>query len=259
MYKNYGLYGHKKSNFKFNVEEIFMRVIYEPAGKAKEYCELALNIYLGCEHDCLYCYAPRVTKTDRAEFKTPKLRKDILKKVAKEVHLYSGKKVLLSFISDPYPFIEIQHKATRQILEMFRDNNVIPVILSKSIYAFKDFDILAEAHGYFGTTLTLTNPAMVEEWEPKAASTDARIKILKKAKKCGIKTWVSLEPVIYPDQTLELIDLTHEFVDMYKVGKLNYLPNPVKIDWKTFAYSVVSKFKEYKSTYYIKNDLKSFM
>ena len=44
-----------------------------------------------------------------------------------------------------------------------------------------------------------------------------------------------LEPVLYPDQTLHLIELTHEFVDYYIVGKLNYFREvEAKIDWPQF-------------------------
>jgi DNA repair photolyase len=27
-------------------------IIYEPRGKAKEYADLAANLYLGCDHGC---------------------------------------------------------------------------------------------------------------------------------------------------------------------------------------------------------------
>jgi excisionase family DNA binding protein len=33
------------------------RAIYIPGGPAREYAELALNIYTGCTHACRYCYA----------------------------------------------------------------------------------------------------------------------------------------------------------------------------------------------------------
>ena len=34
-----------------------MNVIYEPKGRAREYSELACNLYRGCTHGCRYCYA----------------------------------------------------------------------------------------------------------------------------------------------------------------------------------------------------------
>jgi hypothetical protein len=50
---------------------------------------------------------------------------------------------------------------------------------------------------------------------------------------------VSMEPVIYPDQTLHLIEITHEFVDHFRVGKLNHSPkNEAKIDWPKFRNDV---------------------
>ena len=37
-----------------------MKVIYEPKGRAKEYAELAVNLYNGCSHGCEYCYARKI-------------------------------------------------------------------------------------------------------------------------------------------------------------------------------------------------------
>ena len=38
-----------------------MPIIYEPRGKAAEYSPLAANLYAGCGHGWLYCYAPAAT------------------------------------------------------------------------------------------------------------------------------------------------------------------------------------------------------
>ena len=39
-----------------------MGYIYEPKGRAREYGELALNLYSGCRHGCKYCYVPAVLR-----------------------------------------------------------------------------------------------------------------------------------------------------------------------------------------------------
>ncbi|GAJ10528.1 unnamed protein product, partial [marine sediment metagenome] len=31
-----------------------MKAIYETRGRAREYCGLAINLYTGCEHRCVY-------------------------------------------------------------------------------------------------------------------------------------------------------------------------------------------------------------
>ena len=48
-----------------------MSIIYEPRGKAREYAELAVNLYKGCAHACIYCYAPAATFCDRGKFRLP--------------------------------------------------------------------------------------------------------------------------------------------------------------------------------------------
>ena len=47
-----------------------MKPIYEPRGAAREYGELALNIYTGCPHRCFYCFAPSVLHREREAFHT---------------------------------------------------------------------------------------------------------------------------------------------------------------------------------------------
>lgn len=253
-----GLYGHKVKGFKIKEGDIFMKVIYTPAGKAAEYSEYALNIYNGCNHGCKYCYVPKLMHKTQDEFLKVYPRKDIVNQVEKEASEHTGKKVLLSFVSDPYPEVEKEYGITRKILEIFLKYKITPVILTKSGYADRDFDILKRANGYYGATLTFIEERISKLWEPGASSPYKRIELLKTANDRGIMTWVSLEPIISEGDTLKLIDMTHEFVDEYKVGKLNYNPLASMIDWKRFHRKVVEKLEKHNKKYYIKNSLKLY-
>jgi len=55
-------------------------------------------------------------------------------------------------------------------------------------------------------------------------STAASIAALQAFHEHGIFTWVSPEPTLDVDASLAIVDETHEFVDPYKVGRVNYLP-----------------------------------
>lgn len=110
----------------------------------------------------------------------------------------------------------------------------------------------------YGATLVFTDESLRSKIEPFAASTEERIESLKVAHKLGIFTYVSLEPVWTATQALELVDRTYEFVDFFKVGKLNYNKQQKEVDWKRFRSDIMSKLKSYDKNFYIKKDLKDF-
>ena len=88
-----------------------------------------------------------------------------------------------------------------------------------------------------------------------------------KAKECGIKTWVSFEPVIDVEDVLETIKYLYttetEYirkqvsVDKIKIGKLNYYPSD--IDWGDFGRRAEALCKEIGANYYIKDSLRKEM
>ena len=75
----------------------------------------------------------------------------------------------------------------------------------------------------------------------------------------GIQTWASLEPVIDPEQTFEIIRQTREFVGFYKVGKLNYHPHAKTIDWHKFGHKARELLDSLGCKYMLKKDLKKEM
>ena len=127
------------------------------------------------------------------------------------------------------------------------------------LLATRDYDLLQQnKKNRFAVTLTTDNKQESLKWEPGAATPDDRIKSLKIAKRAGIKTWVSFEPVFNTEAVLKLIDKTHSFVDFYKVGKINYHPVAKTINWAQFLIDVETKLNKYKKKFYIKKDLELF-
>jgi len=245
-------------------------VIYEPKGKALEYAPLACNLYEGCGHGCLYCYAPDVLKKTRDEFARAKARPDILSRIEKEAAKSNGSgPVLLCFTCDPYQPINAYDMLTRDAIVILHKYGYRVNILTKAgTLAAGDFGFLSDKD-FFGTTLTFADRQDSLHWEPNAADPINRMEAIREAHELGIPTWVSLEPVIDPQQTLDLIQLAAPFVDEFKVGKFNHVnPLPLsqqdkdrvkEIDWWKFAHDTKDLLEKLGKKYYIKADLRHYL
>lgn len=240
-----------------------MSVIYEPRGKAREYSSLAVNLYTGCGHGCEYCYAPAAIGVSKNTFANPEPREGIIEKLIMDSRRLAEQNehgpVLMCFTCDPYQPIDEQYRLTRQAIQVLHSHNIKVLILTKGgRQAGRDFDLLTVGD-WFGVTLTNLDDAFSLKWEPLAALPDARINSLHCAHDKGIKTWVSLEPVLYPEITLEIIRKTHNFADMFKVGTLNYHSHAKTIDWHKFALDVKKLLSELNCNYYLKDDLRRWL
>lgn len=233
-----------------------MKTIYEPQGKAREYSALALNVYNNCKHGCAYCFAARISRKTPREFAQNIKGRELFRDLEKDAPAYRGREVLLCFMSDPYQPFEESGNYTGRALEILVRHGVRPVILTKSGgLATRDFELLRCGSGRYGATLTMDNAADSQEFEPGAAFPDERMRTLEAAHAYGIPTWVSMEPVIDPAQTLNLIRETAGFVDLYKVGRWNYDKRANAIDWKAFGEEAVALLTALGKPYYVKHDL----
>jgi DNA repair photolyase len=240
-------------------------IIYEPRGRAREYSELAANLYSGCDHACTYCYAPLATRKKRDTFCLSKPREGVLSKFladAGELELQSeSRPILLSFTTDPYQTLDIKYKLTREAIKILHAHNLRVSVLTKGgKRSERDFDLLSKNKelSEYGTSLVFSDESMRQRFEPGAAPMQERMDALKKAHKLGIRTYVSLEPVWFPEDALKFIDLTYKFVDLFKVGKLNYNPQQNNVNWAVFRKDVISKLEGYGLDYYIKKDLEKY-
>ena len=256
-----------------------MKPIYKPSGRALEYSPdaLACNIYTGCPHRCYYCFSPTVLRKDREAFYTNVTpREGIVQAIKRQLDYgavnvdnkqkdgsflpYSiplkNKLIHLCFSCDPYP-IGYDTSVTREVIKTIKEAGCHVQILTKGgTLAVRDFDLL-DGNDWFGVTLT---GAHSEHWnmkdEPNAAMHSERYETLKTAKKSGINTWVSMEPVINPQEIYALIRGSNN-IDLYRIGKMNY--HPSAIDWAAFGRECERLCKEYDREYYIKADLRTEM
>lgn len=226
-----------------------MKPIYEPKGAAKEYGDYALNIYAGCPHRCYYCFAPNVLHREREKFHScVEPRKDIVKETIKQLgrEKITGKLIHLCFTCDPYP-TGYDTTPTREIIKLLKESGNHVQILTKGDGS-RDFDLL-DGHDWYGVTFDGMKHGVYEPSD--------RVICLYEAKKAGIKTWVSCEPVVDDCAVLEFIENCHDFIDKVKIGKLNY--HPSDINWAEFGRNAEELCKRLNLDYYIKDSLRKCM
>lgn len=237
--------------------------IYAPAGQAGEYAPLAANPYRGCGHGCAYCYVPRITKQPRPEFDAGAVeRRDFIKNLVRDARLYKAAgltgQVMLSFTSDPYHLGDTT--LTRQTLRVLRDHGLGFCTLTKGgTRALRDLDMFRPDRDAFASTLTSLDDAFSKKWERNAALPGDRIAALRQFHEAGIFTWVSLEPTLDVDSSLAIVEATHEFVDLYKVGRVNYLPMTKTTDWEDYTLRMIETLKRLGARHYIKKDLQPYL
>ncbi|MBA7476233.1 hypothetical protein ES707_11615 [subsurface metagenome] len=254
------MYDGGLGRLKDNREGENMRVIYVPKGRALEYSLLAINHYKGCSHGCVYCYARKMMSVLTGEkFEEPTARHGIIDNLIREAPRYAGtdKRVLLCFTCDPYQQLDEKEKVTRSVIEVLKHNDIHFQILTKGgLRAVRDFDLYTEGDA-FATTLTFTDKFESVIKEPGAALPAERIEAIRIAHERNIETWVSLEPVLDDEQSLEIIRMTSDFVDLFKIGKLNHFHS--KINWREFGIKAIELCRKLRKDYYVKNDLAEWL
>jgi len=261
-----GLNGGRPINPIMNEDGISVKgcnIIYAPKGQALEYSCLAANPYSGCGHKCAYCYVPNILRMDRRKFDsgaveragyTEKLTRD----ARKYQHLGSTNQVMLSFTTDPYhPY---DTTLTREVLQVLANHGLSFCTLTKGgTRALRDIDLFRHDRDAFATTLTSLDSAFSKKWESGAALPEDRIEAIKTFHKAGIFTWVSLEPTLDIESSLAIVQETHSYVDLFKVGRANYLPMTKTTDWESYTHRMIDLCDSLGSAHYIKKDLQKFL
>lgn len=238
--------------------------IYAPKGQAGEYAPLAANPYDGCGHLCRYCYVPNVRHITRQYFDADaRPREDFLRLVEKDARKYKAagitEQVMLSFTTDPYN--PKNTSLTRPTLEKLQEYGLGICVLTKGgARSLVDIDLFRPERDAYACTLTTLDDNFSRKWEPAAALPDERIGALREAHYRDIFTWVSLEPTLDIEASLAIVRATHTFVDLFKIGRANYLgPLTSGPDWRDYTLRMIELCHQLGARHYIKKDLQQYL
>jgi DNA repair photolyase len=202
------------------IQEIQSKTILS-ASKVYPY---VINPYVGCQHNCAYCYAhfmKRFTghKEPWGEFVDVKLNApDLLKR---EITRKRKDRVWVSGVCDPYQPLEGKYKLTRQCLELLAENDWPVTVQTRSPMVLRDLDILTRGKTFeVGLSVTTTDDGMRKLFEPNAPSINERMRALGELHQAGVRTYAMIAPILPHAESLaeQLVGK----VDYVRLDRMNY-------------------------------------
>jgi DNA repair photolyase len=186
--------------------------------------EYALNAYVGCQHQCLYCYAKfmkRFTghREPWGEFVDVKINAAEL--LAREVKKKPKGRVWLSGVCDAYQPLEKKYLLTRRCLEILVEQKWPVTIQTKSPLVLRDTEILKRsADAEVGFTITTADEKVRKIFEPGAPPVAKRAEALRILHAEGIRTFVMIAPLL--PHADGLVDMLKGAVDHVLIDRYNY-------------------------------------
>lgn len=161
--------------------------------------DYSLNPYTGCEHGCIYCYAPSVLHYGGPEpwgsFVTAKTNIPVV--LEKELRRSKPGVVGISTVTDPYQPAERRLKLTRSCLEVLVAKGFPVCIQTKSALVVRDLDILRDfADKEAGMTITALDDEASALLEPGASLPRERLEALQQLADGGIPVWAFVGPLV---------------------------------------------------------------
>jgi len=181
------------------------RPILTPCGlKDLEYL---VDPYIGCEHNCYYCYALAQAETDWTQ--EIRIHNDIVGQLVAEIDKIPAQRIYMGYHTDPYQPSEAEYRQTRRVLELLLKKGFSASILTKSDLVVRDIDILKEMDvASVSVSVAFNDNPTRELFEANTMATENRIEALYQLKEAGVRTGALVCPVIpYITDATQLIAL----------------------------------------------------
>ena len=190
--------------------------------------DFVVNPYGGCNHGCVYCYAPEVTHSDWKDWRVVKVRSNMATRLARELKNIDHNAIIgLGSSTDPYQYAESRFQITRDCLTVLKRFNSTVHIITKSDLVTRDIDLLKEMDCTVGMTITGIDERMSKITEPGAPMPERRLAALKELIDNGITAYVMGDPMMsqiegHESEYVEALASTG--VRSIEVGPVNYRP-----------------------------------
>ncbi len=184
--------------------------------------DYALNAYVGCQHNCVYCYAKFMKRfTGHREpwgaFVDVKINAPEL--LSREINRKKKGRVWVSGVCDAYQYLEKKYLVTRKCLQILVENKWPVTIQTKSPLVLRDIDVLKGAAGCeVGFTITTADEKVRRIFEPGAPPIEKRIEALEILHREGISTCVMIAPLLpHAEGLVEMLagKADHVLIDRY--------------------------------------------
>ena len=169
--------------------------------------------YVGCEHNCYYCYVLNQAETDWT--KEIFVYSDITGQLSGELEKISPQKIYMGYYTDPYQPCEADLNQTRKVLKLFLEKGFSASILTKSDLVARDMDLLKGMdHASVSVSVAFNDNHIRQQFEANTIDTELRIEALRKLRDSGIKTSALICPVIpYITDVTPLIEMLAPYTD----------------------------------------------
>jgi len=171
------------------------------------------NLYRGCTHGCVYCYAPSLTHDERRWGSYVDVKVNAPQVLENELRGMRKDEVFLSSASDPYQPVEARYGITRRCLKVLLSHRYPVSVLTRSPLVLRDLDLLKRFE-WVRVGMSITS-VPVRRFEPGVPPLQRRIDTLRKLSKAGMSTWVSLAPVV---PGIVLVDMDELFEELSSAG-----------------------------------------
>jgi len=169
--------------------------------------DASINVYRGCEHGCVYCFARPTHEylgmSAGLDFESKIVVKfDAPQLLRKELcsPRWKPQRLAMSGVTDCYQPIERKLELTRKCLEVFLDLRSPVTIITKNHLVTRDIDLLSEMAKFdcikVCISITTLDPTLTMKMEPRTSVPARRLAAIEKLTAAGVPVTVLNAPII---------------------------------------------------------------